>query len=202
MNRVGDQLLAGAVFALDQDVGVARGHAFDELEEVLHLLALADDVGEAVLPAYLLLELLVLGPLLRPVEGLADHVDQAVLADRLLEEIERARLTGLDGPRHRPLTADDDDLRPDVDLFQPPHQLDAVEVRQHQIGNDDVGPPLLEDLLAPRPDERRTNFVTFRFDDHLQPFGHRRLIIDGEHTSAALARRRGGSWHGSPAKRA
>src|SRR5687768_17990005 len=34
-----------AVFTLDQDVGVAYRHAFDQLEEILHLLSLTDDVG-------------------------------------------------------------------------------------------------------------------------------------------------------------
>ncbi len=61
VNRVGDQLLAGAVLALDQDVRVAGRHALDELEELLHLLALPDDVREAVLAADLFLELLMLG---------------------------------------------------------------------------------------------------------------------------------------------
>ena len=44
--RVGDQLLAGAVLALDQDVRVAAGDALDQLEHLVHLLALADDVAE------------------------------------------------------------------------------------------------------------------------------------------------------------
>ena len=60
VQRVGDQFLAGAVLALDQDVGVARRHRFDELEELAHLLALADDVREGILAADLLAELRVL----------------------------------------------------------------------------------------------------------------------------------------------
>ena len=63
MQRVGDQLLAGAVLALNQDVGVARRHRLDQLEELAHLLALADDVRERILAADLFLELLVLLPL-------------------------------------------------------------------------------------------------------------------------------------------
>ena len=189
VNRVGNQLLAGAVLALNQDVGVARRHALDQLEEVLHLLALTDDVGEAVLAANLLLELLVLGALLRPVDRLAEHVEEAVLADRLLEEVERARLPRLDRARDRALTADDDDFGRGIDFLEPPEQLDAVQVRQHQVGDDDVGPPLLEDLLAAGADERRPDLVALGFDDHLQPLGHRRLIIDGEHTSC-------GAWFG------
>ena len=187
MDRVGDQLLAGAVLALDQDVGVAGRHALDQLEEVLHLLALADDVREAVLAADLFLELLVLGPLLGPLDRLADHVHQAVLADRLLEEVERARLPRLDRARDRALAADDDDLGARVDVLEPAQQRDTVEVGQHQVGHHDVGPPLLEDFLAARADERRAHLVALGLDDHLQPLGHGRLVIDGEHAPAAFA---------------
>ena len=48
MDGVGDQLLAGAVLALDEDVGLAGRHALDQLEQLLHLLALADDVLKLV----------------------------------------------------------------------------------------------------------------------------------------------------------
>ena len=187
MNGVGDQLLAGAVLALDQDVGVARGHAFDQLEEILHLLALADDVGEAVLPADLFLELLMLGLLLRLLDGPADQVHQAVLADRLLEEEERARLSRLDRAGERALAADDDDLGARVDILEPTQQRDTVEVGQHQIGHDHIGPPLLEDFLAARADERRAHLVALGFDDHLQPLGHGWLVVDGEDAPAAFA---------------
>ena len=58
-----EQLVLTAILTLDEDVRVAGRHALVQLEEFLHLLALADDVREAVLAANLLLELLVLGPL-------------------------------------------------------------------------------------------------------------------------------------------
>src|SRR5258705_349544 len=111
VNRVGDQLLAGAVLALDQDVRVAGGHTLYQLEQLLHLLALADDVREAVLTPYLILELLVLGALLGTIHGAPEDVHEPFLAHRLLEEEERARLPGFDRPRDRPLAADDDHFR-------------------------------------------------------------------------------------------
>src|SRR5688572_14810098 len=188
VNRVGDQLLARAVLALDQDVRVAGGHALDELEEILHLLALPDDVREAVLAANLLLELLVLGALLRAVDRLAEHVEQAFLTDGLLQEIEGPGLSRFDRTGDGPLAADDHDFRPRIDVLQPTEELDAVEVGQHQIGDHDVRPPLLENLFAPRADERRPDLVPLRLDDHLEPFGHRRLIVDRKHTFATLIR--------------
>ena len=76
---------------------------------------------------------------------------------------------------------------PGIDLLQPAQQRDAVEVGQHQVGDDDVGAPLLEDLLAAGADERRPDLVALGLDDHLEPLGHRRLVVDGEYAFAALA---------------
>src|SRR5439155_10955501 len=56
MNRVGNELLAGSVLPLDQDVRIPAGHAFDQLEHFVHLLALADDVPEPELSLELLFE--------------------------------------------------------------------------------------------------------------------------------------------------
>ena len=53
---VGDQFLAGAVLALDQNVGVAGRHRLDQLEQLAHLLALADDARERILTAHLFLK--------------------------------------------------------------------------------------------------------------------------------------------------
>jgi hypothetical protein len=191
VNRVGNQFLAGAVFSLDQDVGIARRNALDELEEILHLLALADDVRKAVLAADLLLELLVLGALLRAIDGLPDHVHQAVLADGLLQEVKRARLPRFHRASDRAVSADDDDLRPGIELFEPAQQCDAVEVGEHQVGDDHVGPPLLEDFFSARTDECGPHLVPVGLDDHLQPLGHRRFIVDRKDAAAALGHGRG-----------
>ena len=186
MNRVGNELLAGAVFALNQDVGVAGGHALDELEEVLHLLALADHVAEAVAAPYLLLEVQVFGPLARQFHRLVEDVDESSLVDRLLEEVERPRLPGLDGPGDAPLSAHHNDLRRLVGFLQPPEQRYPIRVWQFQVGQDHVRPPLAEDFLAPGADQRRPHFVALGFDDDAQPFGHRRFVVDHEYAPAAF----------------
>ena len=56
---------------------------------VLHLLALADHVREAVLPSQSILELLMLGALVDAVDGLSQHVDQTVLRHRASRERRR-----------------------------------------------------------------------------------------------------------------
>jgi hypothetical protein len=43
VDGIGDEFLARAVFTLDEDVRVARGHALDEREQLAHPFAAAND---------------------------------------------------------------------------------------------------------------------------------------------------------------
>jgi hypothetical protein len=56
VDGVGHQFLAGAAFPPDQDGGIAFGHLGDHLEDFPHLVAVADNVGNAVLVLQLLQE--------------------------------------------------------------------------------------------------------------------------------------------------
>ena len=79
------------------------------------------------------------------------------------------------------MAGDDDDLGVGVDLLELAQQLEAVGVGQHHVGDDDVGLPGLEDLLAARADHRGPDFVALVLEQDLQPLDHRRLVVDGEH---------------------
>src|SRR5439155_18178987 len=74
-----------------------------------------------------------------------------------------------------------------IDFLEAAQELNAVEVRKHEVGDDHIRAPLFEDFLAAGADEGGSNLVPLCFDDHLQPFGHRRLIVNGEDPFAALA---------------
>jgi hypothetical protein len=113
-------------------------------------------------------------------------VEQAVLADRLFEEVERARLPRFDGAGDGALAADHDDFGPGVDVFEPAQQLDPVQVGKHQIGDDDIGSPLFEQLLAAGPDQGGADLVALGLDDHLEPLGHGRFVVDREDAFAAF----------------
>ena len=188
MNGVGDQLLADAVLALDQDVGVALGDRLDQLEQLAHFLALADDVREVVLIAHLLLEALVLGALHLQIRGaIKDRRDACGIEVGFFDEVERAGLTGLERAGDRADAGDDDHFRRFVDRLQLAQQRDAVDVRQHQVDQDDVGAPRAEDFNRARPDRRGAHLVTgcgrSLFDDHLQPIGHHRLVVHDEYAA-------------------
>ena len=186
VDRVGDQLLAGAVLALDEDVRLARRDALDQLEQLLHLLALADDVLELVAILQLLLQLLVLVDERLLLDRLLELVEQALGVDRLLEKVERAGLHRLDRARDVALPGDDDDLGLGVELLELADELDAVDVGQHHVGHDRVRPPGLEELFAARADERRPHLVARVLEQDLQPLGHRRLVVDGEDALLSL----------------
>ena len=74
-------------------------------------------------------------------DRLLELVEQPLGVDRLLEEVERAGLDRLDRPRDVALAGDDDDLGLRVELLELADQLDAVDVGQHHVGHDRVGPP-------------------------------------------------------------
>ncbi len=186
VDGVGDQLLAGAVLTLDEDVRFARRHALDELEEVLHLLALADDVLELVAILQLLLQLLVLVDQRLLLDRLLQLVEQALGVDRLLEKVEGAGLHRFDRPRNVALPGDDDDLGLGLELLELAHQFDAVDVRQHHVGDHGVRTPGAEEFLAARADECSPHLVASMLQQNLQPLGHRRLVVDGQDTLLAL----------------
>src|SRR5262245_58143576 len=93
---VGDQLLAGARFADDQDVGVALGDAFDSLVDHLHRLRRADD-ARIFAPLDVTAEALRFADEPAPLQRLVGEQQNLVALERLFDEIIGASLGGFDG---------------------------------------------------------------------------------------------------------
>ena len=110
MQRVRNELLAGPVLALDEDVCVASGDTLHQLEHFVHLLALADDVAEPELPLELLLEEQVLPHQIASLYGALEHRQQRVGLDRLFNEAVGAGLHRFDRLRHAAMAGDHDDF--------------------------------------------------------------------------------------------
>ncbi len=188
VDRVGDELLAGPVFAFDEDVRVAAGDVLDELEQILHPLALADDVRELELVLELLFQLQVLGLQVLPLNRLPEQGQDPVGFDRLLEEVGGARLDRIHRLRNRAVAGDDDHFDVGLQLLEPLEQVESVHVRQHHIGDYRIRSPGLEDLVAPRTNEGRPHLVALMLEQDLQPLGHRRLVVNHEHALLAFGR--------------
>ena len=186
MQCVRDELLAGAVLALDQDVRVAARNALDQLEHFVHLLALADDVPESELPFQLLFQKKVFANQVSTLDGPLEHGQERVRLDGLLDEAVRPRLHGLDGLGDAAVPRDDDDLCIRVDLLELTEQLEPVGIRQHHVGDDDVRLPGLEDLLAAGADHGGPHLIALVLEQNLQPLDHRWLVVYGEHAALFL----------------
>ena len=187
---VGDELLAGAVLALDEHVGVARRHGVHQLEQLAHHLALADHRAHAVGIAELGPQLLVRHPLVDLTAGPLEDADDAVGIElRLLDEEEGAGLPGIERPGDRALAADDDHLGAGRALLHALEHVEAVAVRQEQIQQDDLGPPLVEDGLADPSQARRPHFERRLdgglLDHHAQPVHRDRVVVHDQHAAPA-----------------
>ncbi len=186
VHRIGDELLAGAVLTLNQDVGFAGGHAFHQLEQVLHLLALADHVLKLVAILQLGFQLLVLVNERLLLDRLLEFVEQPLRVDRLFEKVERAGFHRFHGSRDVALAADDDDLGFGIELTKLADQLNPVDVREHHVGDHDIWTPGAKQLLAAGADERGFDLVARVLEQNFQPLGHRRLIVYRQHPLLAF----------------
>jgi hypothetical protein len=186
MQRIGNQLLAGAVLALDEDVRVAGRNGLHELEQLAHFLALADDAGKRVLAAQLLFELLVVLPFVVERQRAFENGGNAGRIEiRLFDEEKGACLTCLESALDRSLPADHDHLGRRIDALHFLEQGNAIGVGQQEIEENHGRSPGVKQLLAAGTVAGAPDFVARLarrlFDDHLQPVGHHRLVIDDEH---------------------
>ncbi len=197
VQRLGDQLLARAVFAEDQHGGVGRGGRAEALQDLLHAAAVAHDAFEAELLVELALQLAV-GPVdPDALRGLLDDGAQLGHVDRLGQVVGGALLDGLDGRLDVAVPGDDDDLglgRLGTGLAQ---DRQAVEVGHLEVGEDDVevvmrDPPC--PLLAAAGDGALVAFALQRLGKR---FGVRSLVVDDQHFQpfAGFGRRFRGRFH-------
>ena len=145
VDRLGDQFLAGAGLALDEHAGVGRGDAFEPLDDVAHLRAVADDALEAELLVQPPLQLDVGPPQPRALDRLLRARAKLVDVQRLQQVVEGPLAHRLDGRRHRAVAGQQDDLGVGLVGLRPGEDAQAVDVVHHQVGDDDVEVLLLDD---------------------------------------------------------
>ena len=139
VNGARDELLAGAGLAGDENRAAGLRHGLEQLEQLPHHLALADDALEAVPLLELLAQVGVLGAQPALLERRVDDVQQFVELERLLDEVARAALDGLDGVLHRAEAGDDD--ADDVGIERArlvEHRRAVGAAAEPQVGDDDV----------------------------------------------------------------
>ena len=133
VDRLGDQLLAGAALAADQDVALGRRGPADQVEHLADRPALADDAVEPLALSQLLLEVAVLGGQATALQALADGEPDLFVLERLGQVVEGALPHRLDRALDGGVGGDHDDDLVRVALADAAHDLPAVHVRQHQV---------------------------------------------------------------------
>ncbi len=150
MQRVGDQLLAGAALADDEHRRLGRRHQAHLLEEHLHLRRAADDALEPETLVELLVELDDLLLELALLELREDALAELVEVDRLGQVVVGADPHRLDGGLDRAEAGDQDDREVEPALADLVQEAEAVEPRHAQVADRELrGVGLLQQLERP-----------------------------------------------------
>jgi len=198
----GDQLLAGAALALDEDGRGCVRDLGDDLGQLLHPGAVTDDFGVApALPP----RLLVRDHVARVVVALAgrlgdDRLELGVL-ERLGEEVEGAGLHRLHGAVHPAVRRHDDDGYVRVAGHHLAQEAEAVHFRHDEIGHDYIGAIALEGGEGLLAIGGHLHLVTFPLERGRKDLPQVLFVIDDEdairHVCAALCHAAGST--GNPA---
>jgi hypothetical protein len=192
VERARDDLLARAVLARDEDVGVRRADVFDQFEDGLHRLRPGDEERAAVpvlLPEHLVLGFeplaLAQGPgqlRLRPQDG-----QEPLVLPGLLHEVARAPADGLDGEIDAPPRRHHDHGERGVHRPYPREEVQALLPRSRvarvvQIDERHVEalPPQRFEHVAGRGD--RLNLEALGLEEKAQGLDHGRLVICNQDT--------------------
>ena len=178
VNRPRRELLAGAGLAGDEHRARRRRDGLEQLKEIAHRAAAADQAVDAIALLELRAQVGVLGSQAALLERRVQHVEQRVELKRLGDEVGGALLDRVDGVLHRAEAGDDDRDDVGIALERGVEDGAAVDAGQPEVGDDDVEREI---------GEPRERFLAARrlLDDEAvvgQPFGdgltQRRLVVD------------------------
>ena len=199
VDRVGDQLLAGAALPDDQDRRPRRGDHLDLPVHPLHRGGAANEAAEGghVDDAGAELEVLLLE--LPRLENRSDLQAKLLdVLDRLEEELVRSLFHRLDRERHRSVRRDHQEPDPRIDVPRFREHVHPVLSGHHQVGDDERHIARPAQLLEPRVRiaERRDTVAGTR-QEAPEAVLVRRIVLDED--DVVLVERR--HFRGSPASR-
>ena len=172
VERFGHQILAGAVLAGDQHLGLGRRRPPDLGDEPLDRRALAEDAerirgrarfGEAQR---------------RDLCGLRQDVEEALRIDGLLDEVERPALERLHRGRDRALARNHDDARLRRLLADHRQRLEPAHARHVDVEQDGVEAPLLHRFERSHAVGRYGHAVPFVLQHAAQRSADLRIVVD------------------------
>ena len=112
------------------------------------------------------------------IEGVPQADEHAIARERLLDEIERALLGGLDRGADRPVAGDDDHRQRVVHRAQTIEHLDAVHARHLHVEQHEVRRLTFSEREAFLAGRRADDVVPFVLEGHFERVADRRLVVD------------------------
>ena len=191
VDGLGDELLAGAGLALDEQRGVGGGDAFQPLDDVAHLAAVADHAFEAEFLVQPPVQFQVGPPQPRTVDGPLRGRAKLVNVQRLGQVVEGPFLHGLDGRRDRTEAGQQDDLGIGLGTLGPFEDLQAVDVVHLQIGENGVEFPLFDEPGAFAAGSGHAAAEPGPIEAFGHGFGVGLVVVDDQHFGRRTCGRRG-----------
>ncbi len=180
VDGLGDELLAGAAFALDEDGGAAGRDLGDEVEDAQHGLALADDVGEvvALLEGALELEVFFFGAVAG--DGGANVGEQLFVVPGLLDEVFRAGADGFDDVVDGAVGGDHDDRQLGLALLDLRQQLEAALAGQGEVEQHEIEVLAFEHAQALFAVAGHVDGVAFEREQHFERLADAGFVVDDQ----------------------
>ena len=183
VDRARDELLAGAVLAIDEHPSVGgRGHRH-LLAELRHHIALPHH-RQAPVHVGAQRAVLRLEPALT--HGVADHEDGLLERERLLDEVERAELDRLHRRLDVAVAGDHHDRRIDATLAQARQRCQSVHARQPDVEHDDVVGRAHDAVEARLAALDGVDDIAFVAEHAAQRAAHARFVVDDENSRLHL----------------
>ncbi len=181
VDGLGDEFLSSSAFSGDQDGAVGSADNFDHLEELLHLLTLANQIAHPVNLAKLAAKV---GVFFAEPAILQRAVDnQLQLFDEILgfdDVVECAHLQGLDGGLRTGKGRQQNEMAVEIVVSQLPQQIDSGHIGHVDVGYDQIK---FDRLAAFKPffcvlgDGDRKAFL---LQDNFQQFADGPLVVDNK----------------------
>ena len=181
MQGFGDNFLAGSAFALQEHGGTAVRHLGDEVENLQHRLAFADDIFEvvALLEGALQLDVLFFGT--SPSHGGAHVGEKLFVVPGLGNEVSGAGLHGAHCVLHRAVGGDHDDRQAGFVGANFGQNLHAIAAGQGKIEQDQVERMFADALQARFAGGRGLHGEALHLQQRLERFANPGFIVDDEH---------------------
>jgi hypothetical protein len=193
----GQDLLAGAALAGDEDGGVGGGDGLGEADDLEEGAVLPDGpaLARGVAALDLLLEGHVLVLELAGLGGAAAEGDEVVVGEGFLEVVEGAAVDGLDGGLEGGLGGHEDDGDLGVPIPDGGQDVHAGDAGHADVGDDDVRRPSSQRLQGLFPLVRDRHLEPLAAEEDLQGVEDGGLVVDDQDSLWLMApsrRRRGG----------